>query len=156
MSLRMSHKIGTAYVKTGRLKDIFRKGRGFSRREKKEAIISLYNEHKSTKFISKDFMRDYNIINSVKVDLRRRSKHEDNVEFLKNLPQTVKSVEKKEVKPKKKPVKKTTTAKKTSTAKKSTVKKTSAKKSTKKTSTAKKTSKKTTKKKSSKKTTTKA
>lgn len=145
MSLRMSHKIGTAYVKTGRLKDIFRKGRGFSRREKKEAIISLYNEHKSTKFISKDFMRDYNIINSVKVDLRRRSKHEDNVEFLKNLPQTVKSVEKKEVKPKKKPVKKTTTAKKTS-----------AKKSTKKTSTAKKTSKKTTKKKSSKKTTTKA
>lgn len=151
MSLRMSHKIGTAYVKTGRLKDIFRKGRGFSRREKKEAIISLYNEHKSTKFISKDFMRDYNIINSVKVDLRRRSKHEDNVEFLKNLPQTVKSVEKKEVKPKKKPVKKTTTAKKTS-AKKST-KKTTA---TKKTSTAKKTSKKTTKKKSSKKTTTKA
>lgn len=141
----MSHTIGTAYVKTGRLKDIFRKGRGFSRREKKEAIISLYNEHKSTKFISKDFMRDYNIINSVKVDLRRRSKHEDNVEFLKNLPQTVKSVEKKEVKPKKKPVKKTTTAKKTS-----------AKKSTKKTSTAKKTSKKTTKKKSSKKTTTKA
>lgn len=151
MSLRMSHKIGTAYVKTGRLKDIFRKGRGFSRREKKEAIISLYNEHKSTKFISKDFMRDYNIINSVKVDLRRRSKHEDNVEFLKNLPQTVKSVEKKEVKPKKKPVKKTTTAKKTS-AKKST-KNTTA---TKKTSTAKKTSKKTTKKKSSKKTTTKA
>ncbi len=147
MLLRMSHTIGSANVKTGRLKDIFRKGRGFSRSEMKEALISLYNEHKSTKSISKDFRRDYNIINSVKVDLRRRSKHASNVEFLKNLPQTVKSVEKKEVKPKKKPVKKTTVKK---TSKKTTAKKTSKK------TTAKKTSKKTTKKKSSKKTTTKA